>query len=374
MKERPQGEEIEKSFPVLDETLDPLEVSRHESPPMVAIAAPSTARLFADLSVELQHAVLWHAMGWRCRLLSREHRDIADASPFGFGTSITFTPSVRLGQVLHRISAVPRLKHISFRANADLDCDKMRAIGSAFGVDPPSVDVSGCLNLTSLPAGVPAEASMWETWWLFGPNPLLTDLESVAAQLHALCFLNMEHSSDDSLGVQKHWLQLANLRELEDGGAVCWSRATRFCFAFCSHAWRPETYPMFRQMIATNFWPMLSYKSASIATTPSERQRTTLEKDGFDGEIRRYVVIVESPDGRFVEHYLWSLSKSNGDAGNRDPSLSGCWMTDSVISLSNSDMMNLVDFMRDVALVRVDEILAWHDASLEKRQRLQRAT
>ena len=114
-------------------------------------------------------------------------------------------------------------------------------------------------------------ACIVETWWLYGPRPSLSHVETIAVQLHALCYLNKEshgpEADHDSLCAQKHWLAIANLRELEKGGAICWSRATQFCFEFCSHRWRPESYDQFRNMISTSFWPMLRYKSASIVET-----------------------------------------------------------------------------------------------------------
>ena len=83
---------------------------------------PSSAA--THLSVELQHEIVWLAMGWQCRLLSHEHRDMADS----LATSITFSTYCPAEKLIRRINQLPRLKHISVRAVEDVDCEKLDTI------------------------------------------------------------------------------------------------------------------------------------------------------------------------------------------------------------------------------------------------------
>ena len=309
--------------------------------PEVQVTEPMEEAAAWKLSLEMQLDIAQLGIGNRCRELSREHRDAADA----LAKIICFTPSTPVAEILRRLTKMPQLRTISLRHHTALTDDALQSIIAQQRGAKQRYDVSGCWHLARQwrpgSGGGQIIATLADSWWLHGPSPHMSPLVTIALQLYALKWLYNKY------GTQEHWPELGKVMAVT-------TRALRVCFAFCAHTWDSDSFLEFAEMINDSCRPMMHAKQVEISADPTHTVKDS-HRDRALGRALVYTVKVVShededderlpmSDGRH-HAYAWHVSKCD------DVAYAGCWMSDGVLRLQSDQAWMRVPF------VDVDDVI-----------------
>ena len=292
------------------------------------------------LSLELQLEIAHLAIGHRCRELSRDHRDAADA----LANSICFTPSTPVAEILRRLTKMPQLRTVSLRHHAALTDTMLQTIIAQQRSAELRYDVSGCWHLAGQwrpgSGGSQIIATLADSWWLHGPSPHMSPLVTIALQLYALKWLYNKY------GAQEHWPELGKVMAVA-------TRALRVCFAFCAHIWDSDSFLEFAEMTRSSYRPMMHAQQVEVSADPTHTVKDS-HRDPALGRALVYTVKVVSHEDTHVDDameasshhvYAWHVSKCG------DGAYAGCWMSDGVLRLQSDQTWIQVPY------VAVDDVI-----------------